>query len=197
MSTHAKALCGLLLTAVLLLSPAAAGYAKGVQKAELCGASGCAPVSGTADELMRLAEGAGPAAAPRPAAWYRLRLTIGPEGVEDFDPVVLRNAYVPATGLMRVESDGEAATWMETFPAARRLLDRAARGLKPFPAAKLRGAAAPAPERRTAAVVPASGGGDGGGGGSAPWLALAAAGAVLAVALVVLVRRRGGRLRPS
>jgi hypothetical protein len=195
MPTHAirsRILAGLLLSAAFLLVPAAAASAKAVREAELCGASGCATVSGTGDELMTLTEAAGPAGAPRPAAWYRLRLTIGPEGGDGFEPIVLRNAYVPAAGLLRVESDG-GPDWVEAYPAARRLLDSAARGLQPFTPATLRDAAAAAePERRVAAVVPS-----GGGGGGAPWFALVAAAAVLAVGLVVVARRRGGRLRPS
>ena len=195
MPTHAirlRILAGLLLSAACLLVPAAAASAKAVRKAELCGAAGCATVSGTGDELMTLTEAAGPAAAPRPAAWYRLRLTIGPEGGDGFEPIVLRNAYVPAAGLLRVESDG-GPNWVEAYPAARRLLDSAARGLQPFKPSALRdAAAAAAPERRAAAVVPS-----GGGGGGGPWLALVAAAAVLAVGLVVVARRRGGRLRPS
>jgi hypothetical protein len=184
----------LLLGALLLLVPAATGQAKGVRKAELCGPTGCARIHGTADELMTLTEVAGPAAAPRPAAWYRLRLTIGPEGGEDFEAVILRNAYVPARGLVRTESGGPP-NWMEPYPAARRMLDAAARGRAPFAAATLRGAAraAPEPERRAAAVVGSSAGGGGGGGGL--WLALAGAVAALGLGLVVAARRRGA-LRP-
>jgi hypothetical protein len=181
----------LLLGALLLLLPAATGQAKGIRKAEVCGPAGCATIHGTPDELMTLAEVAGTAAAPRPAAWYRVRLTIGPEGGEDFEPVILRSAYVPARGLVRT-NEGGLPNWMEPYPAARRKLDAAVRGLAPFPAATLRGAARAAPERRAPAVVRSSAGGDEGG----PWLALAGAAAALGlgVGLVVAARRRA--LRP-
>jgi hypothetical protein len=93
-------------------------------------------------------------------------------GGKDFRYVL---AYVPSSGLMRVEGQFGRHDWLAATPHGRRGFDRLVRGLQPLPARKLHGAGAAAdeyavPEARVDEVVnpPASPNG----GSGFPWTLL-------------------------
>jgi hypothetical protein len=126
-----------ILTALAALGLPAAALAKEPVKATVCGANGCAS-SEDKDAILPLVEG-GPPVATLPkvgAPAYRVRLTIS---VDDGSTAQRRktdtftNWMSPKLRLVR----GSAGTWM-TMPAPTlAALRHVARGIQPFPAARL------------------------------------------------------------
>jgi hypothetical protein len=172
----------------LLVSPASA---KEISKVTACGARDCTSV--TADKgdqrLMAFAESVGPTDPPSGAArWYRVTLTVD-EGNGHTNS--WSNAWVPSATLLRVRDDaGTGFTWLAVGPDTERALNGLTRGLRPYPAARLRGLDGKLPEPQVSEVVtpappahvspPAS--------DSTPWPWLAAGGAALLLAVVLAGR---------
>jgi hypothetical protein len=166
--------------AVAALLPATA-QAKELTSARACGADDCRTISSAA--ALRGMDDGTPTAAPHGGApFYRVRMTIGVDGHEEFRYTL---AYVPSGGLLRVKRDTVGYDWMTATPAGRRAFDSLVRGLEPLPAAGLRGLApapvAPEPAAPAAPAVPDPGG--------PPWVLLLAGGA-LALAVLALALRR-------
>jgi hypothetical protein len=125
------------ITTFATLALPAAALAKEPVKATVCGANGCASSEDRA-AILPLVEGGPPASTP-PASGapaYRVRVTIafhdgvgtGRRATDTFT-----NWMSPTVGLVR----GSNGTWL-TMPAATlAALRRIARGIRPFPAARL------------------------------------------------------------
>jgi hypothetical protein len=172
-------------TAVVLALPSVAA-AKEVQSLEVCGQGGvCHAVHGH-KSLTGYERGLSDAAPPeRAGAFLRVRLTIDGEDLPR--PVVDTLKWLPASGLLRSEGDDGTIFWLSTRERTAAVLQRAARGLTPFPAPKLGSLGGDLPVRVDEVVLRPSDSGDDGGSGA--WkLALLA---LLPAGLVFVMRRRG------
>jgi len=165
------------LLAVLLALPATAS-AKGVGSATVCGDDDCTKITAAHRDGMPPEELMGTIAEtdPPPAAapWFRLRITVRGEPGEQMEPFSFTNVWVPSEGLMRARGEAGEPVWMIVSPDVQRTLERAARGLEPFPAARLTGLDAKPPEAQVSEVVlpperPAVAAS--GGGSTWPWIA--------------------------
>jgi hypothetical protein len=190
--------------AAALALPAAAP-AKGLLKAVVCGADGCADVTARIHHNDRIMDSEFAEAAPRHRApFYRVRFTIGVPGQPRSEGRVTV-LYVPRLGLLRSVDDTGQVNWMRTSTNSRHLLRLAVAGRRPLPAAKLslgapasasastptNGARPPEVVAAPAAAVDRSAGGD----GANPWLFVAIGlGVVVAGALGGrwVARRRHG-----
>ena len=121
--------------AVLLLVPGFA-QAKQISSVTACGAAGhCRTVAVHGDAGMGLlpgGRGGGPPA--RRVPFYRLNLTIGVNGQVEGHVYVL---YAPTLGLSAIDEPGVDLVWETVLPAARRVAERATRGLTPRPAGRM------------------------------------------------------------
>ena len=129
----------LALTFAALLALPAAAPAKGISALAVCSGGGCHAVDSRAaraaferELVTRTVRRAEP--------WYRLRARARVSGGELAQ--VWTAEWLPRAGVLRI--DGPDAMWVEPRPALRRALVRAARGLRPRPAATLAPVAGPA-----------------------------------------------------
>jgi hypothetical protein len=193
--TPLRRLTAPVLACLAVVAVPSAAAAKELTAAKVCGAGGCSTFHDAAT-LRGLSEGGPSAPAPeRAARFFTVKLTVK---VEDASESSWTVAYVPSAGLLRTR-DGGTYSWLETTPAGAHALARVTRGLRPFPARRLRGAGAESPAAQVDEVVlpparPAAAAPDG---GSFPWVVVAlivAAGGGLAAGAVRLHGRSGGRL---
>jgi hypothetical protein len=167
------------------VAPAAA-TAKEIQRVTACGADGCVEVGARTEALLEVGDAAGGPTARGPG-FVRLHVTIG-DGSGAHARIT--QLYVPARDLVASHDDEGGWRWWTPGPASAVALRRAARGVRPLPAAQL-----PAEAVRTVpAVAPAApavvreGAGD-----DLPrwgWAAMAAALAAVAAAGGTVLRRR-------
>jgi hypothetical protein len=179
--------------ALLALPLAAAGpaAAKEIKSAKVCGANGCNEVK-EKKSLAFLAEGGDPTDPPdHPSAWFRATLTVGDEEHSDSWSV----AVLPALRMVRsYDESRNQYVWMPISAESAKAYTRAAGGLKPFPASKLRGLEQRLPEAHVVETFDPAGSAADDDGSFPYWLA--ALGAVLLGAGgFVLVRRGAGRAR--
>jgi hypothetical protein len=127
-----RLLAAVLLAGLVLAAPASA---KEVVGATICGAQECRTLSG-AEAGHDVWPDSTPAQAPQAAPFVRVSVDVrGEEG----EQVTVESVFVPSLGLV-----GGDEGWMRPIDGAG--LERLARGLEPFPASELPGAAAaPAP----------------------------------------------------
>jgi len=172
-------------TAVVLALPAGAA-AKELQSLEVCGQGGaCHAVHGH-KSLAAYERGLSDAAPPEHAgAFLRVRVTI--DGKDLPRPVVDTLKWLPASGLLRSEGDDGTIFWLLARERTAAVLQRAARGLTPFPASKLGPTGRERPVRVDEVVVPPPQRDDDGGALVWPLSALA----ILPAGLVFVMRRRG------
>jgi len=130
----------LALTLAALLALPAAAPAKGISALAVCGGGGCHAVDSRAvraaferELVIRTIRRAEP--------WYRLRARARVSSGELAQ--VWTAEWLPNAGVLRI--DGPDAVWVRPGAALRRALARAARGLRPRPAATLAPVAGPAP----------------------------------------------------
>jgi hypothetical protein len=164
--------------AAALVAPSVAA-AKEVRKVQVCGASACFTFDrgNSGGKLALFAQVGDSASSPgRPAAWYRLRITIGAHGMR---PFAYTNEYVPGLDRIRIQAEGGGHEWVGVIDDLRPVLRNVAAGLDPLPAAGLPGVAAP-PEA-------------GADGSRWPPIAAAAAGAALLLLVVATLRRHRWR----
>lgn len=152
---------------VALVAVPAAGLAKGVEAAEICGANACVDVADRFQAESLDIGGYAAAAPKRPEPFLKLRLTPPRKsGMSTFDML-----YLPKSNLMRRSPGG----WMTAPPEMRRIVMAiAANRVEPFPKEML---FPPRPKANAASDNP---------GAPPAWMfaaALAAAGAVAAPAL--------------
>jgi hypothetical protein len=123
--------------AALALAPAAHG--KEVRQAQVCGPDGCITVDDQTAGAA-LANGGPPRTPPTAAPFYRIRIAIDTGGGRTDHFSV---AAVPARHAMR----GSDGTWMDMPDEVAAVIERVAGSARPYPAARLAGAAplAPAP----------------------------------------------------
>jgi hypothetical protein len=134
----------LLALAALLLVPAAAS-AKEITRAEVCGAVDCAVLTDHG-ELRGFVDLGPPTAAPKAhAPHFEVRLTTTAGGRSETSVFV----YVPSARRLGTGVTG-SYDWFDTRTPAGALLARAAAGLEPFPAARLRAVPAARAARRDA-----------------------------------------------
>jgi LPXTG-motif cell wall-anchored protein len=170
------------LVLVLSLMLATGASAKEITAAKVCGVEGC---HATKDRAMLEAfmEGGPSTLPPNPSPWYRVRVSMD-EGSEGhwFSMVV-----VPSASMIRGSDDsGGYMSWVRITPEALRVYRKLARGLTPFPAAKLTGLEPKAPKAQVDEVIrPPRDDGDS---SPLPWIGGGIA--LLAAGGVVLVRRR-------
>jgi hypothetical protein len=124
----------------MLAAPAAAP-AKEISKVSVCGTAGQCTTYDKSDfkSLMFLAEDAGPTDPPAAAApWYRVQFTVDERdhggGYNSWTV-----AYVPSADSLRVRDEGGDFAWVALNPRTAAVLKRAARNLRAFPKARLRG----------------------------------------------------------
>jgi len=135
-----RALIAVLLAGLVLASTASA---KEVVGATVCGAQECREVSG-AEAGHGVMPDSTPAEAPGAAPFVRVSVDVR---VEEGERVAVEWVYVPSLGLL-----GGDEGWMRPIDGS--TLERLARGLAPFPAAQLPGAA-PEPAAQPAPPPPA------------------------------------------
>ncbi len=175
----------LLAAAAVLALPAAAG-AKQVGGLTVCGHDGCHNVTSTA-ALKGFMSGYETLSPEKAEPFFTVRVTMLHDH-ENAGGWTVR--YLPTANLMRADADYGKQIWTRPAGVTARALRRAARGLGPYPAAKLgpvrepSPAAVEVPPARVSAPAP-------GGGSSTLGIAGGAAGALAAaVAAAVLVARR-------
>jgi hypothetical protein len=124
----------------VLTAPAVAS-AKEISKVSVCGTAGQCTTYDKSDfkSLMFLAEDAGPTDPPAAAApWYRVQFTVDERdhggGYNSWTV-----AYVPSADSLRVRDEGGDFAWVALNPRTAAVLKRAARNLRAFPKARLRG----------------------------------------------------------
>jgi len=176
----------IVLIAVLLVPLAAAPPALGkeVMSVTACGSDGCS-TSKDAGFLRAMTDVGPPTDAPaQPAAFYRLRVTVG-----DGDEIAGRDrlSWVPSAGVL-LTRDG---TWIAARAEIRAGLDALTRSHKALPARRLDGfpaaAAGAAPQAPADTAASAS--------GDAPIWIPATAAAALLIAGLLMLRRSGDRRR--
>jgi hypothetical protein len=126
----------LIATAALIALPSAA-LAKGVTEAQVCGATGCAPVDDASLHAV-MPEGDPTGTPPTAAPFVNVRLTIhdGPHGA----PIEDGFTYVPSAGVMRPNG---AEQWIRLYPDRRAELNAIVAATTPLPASQLTGVAPP------------------------------------------------------
>jgi hypothetical protein len=180
------------LGALLVLAAVGPAAAKEVEKAQVCGATGCREVNDR-EQLLALAEGGPPTAPPdRPSPWYRAEVTVRGDGELFTFPL----AIVPDAELIRGSNDDGTYTWMPVSDGAVQAFRELTRGLEPLPAARLGGLDAPDPaQARVSEVFTVDSPEAAGDGSVLPWLAGGIGAIALVAAALLLARRRGVRLR--
>jgi hypothetical protein len=179
-----------------LLGAPVAAPAKEVSEVSVCGTGHqCTTYDKTNfKDLTFLAQDAGPAEPPAaPAPWYRVRFTVD-ERAHGGGYARWSVAYVPAADRLRVTDESGTDAWVALTPRAAATLRRAARGVSPFPAARLRGMDAGPPRARVDAVYPPPARAAATSGTTSwAWLAAGVAAVLLMVAAVAAIRwrRRG------
>jgi hypothetical protein len=191
MSPRRPLLPATLAAAALLLAPGAA-LAKEVSAVTACGGGDCRTVAVHGQDGMGLLpSGRGGGPPEHRAPFYRLTLRIGADGQVEGRIHVL---YAPSLRLTAMDEPGANVSWETPPPAARRIADRATRGLPPRPAAGM-----PIERPAAARIVPPdptpAGTQDGDAG--IPWPAVGGGVlvALLAAALGVRAARPQGGLR--
>ena len=128
----------LLTAAALTAAFAGPAEAKELAAARACDDDGCRTI--TAATALRGMEEGNPTSAPEKGApFYRVRMRVRVEGEKDFRYTLV---YVPSAGLVRVRGQWDRYDWLSLTPSGRRGFERLTRGLKPEPAAGLRGVGA-------------------------------------------------------
>jgi hypothetical protein len=176
----------LVLLAVLLapLAVAPPALGKQVMSVTACGSDGCSTTKDGA--LMRAMTDVGPPtdSPARPAAFYRLRVTVGAGGeIAGRD----RLSWVPSAGVL-LARDG---TWLAARPEVRAGLDELTRGHEALPASRLEGFPPAAAEPSAPPQPP----GDTASSDAPVWIPVTAAVALLLAGLFVLARSGGRRRR--
>jgi hypothetical protein len=181
----------LLAFAALLALPPAAG-AKQVGGLTVCGRDGCHEVTAKA-ALKGFMSGYETLSPEKAEPFYAVRVAMMHDGERAGGWKV---RYLPAAGLIVAQADYGKKIWTRPAGVTARALRRAARGLEPYPAAKLgpvrepSPAAVEVPPARVSAPAP-------GGGSSTLGMAGGAAGALAAAlaagALIARRRRHGAR----
>jgi hypothetical protein len=123
--------------AAAVLLPASA-QAKELVAARACDSDGCRTIT-AAGALRGMQEGQ-PADPPgKGAPFYRVHMRVDVPGGNDFRYTL---AYVPSSGLLRVDGQFGRYDWLAATPSGRRGFERLTRGLQPVPARRLRGVGA-------------------------------------------------------
>jgi len=135
--------------AALALAAAPAAGAKEISNAEVCGANGCAGVSGEADRLALMTGSGKSIAAPPEAPYYEASAVYSHGGQSK------TVGFVAVPRHRAVSYEG--GPWYEITPAQSALISKLAGDRQPFPAAGLTGAA-PAPDPKPAPVAASDGG---------------------------------------
>jgi hypothetical protein len=186
------------LAAGLLVLAAPAG-AKEISALTLCGAGGhCRPVPGGDRVRQAFMDGGSflTNSPDRRAPFFTVVATVSAPGYRDIGSYSVR--WVPSAGRIRNTGEFDRPFWTRPDARTTRALRRAAKGLRPKPAARLGALYVPPPKVRVTEVVnppaPARAAARGEGPGTA---ILAAGGAALAAAVLaagaMTHRRRGGR----
>jgi len=128
----------LLTAAVLTAALAAPAQAKELAAARACDDDGCRTITAAA-ALRGMEEGSPTSAPEKGAPFYRVRMRVRVEGEKDFRYTLV---YVPSAGLVRVRGQWDRYDWLSLTPSGRHGFERLTRGLKPEPAAGLRGVGA-------------------------------------------------------
>jgi len=178
-------LAALAIAGAALVLPASAA-AKELTKVTICGQGGCHSTEDRS-RLATLPVGGTPTDPPKAAAFYRVTVHMRAER-----PGLFRMYFLSGQGLLREQP--VHGSWMRAEPAQAAALAALARGLKPFPAAKLPYARLPLPDVTPVPIATPAPPVRASSGGSLPWpIVLAAAvglaGAAMAARLVA--RRRG------
>jgi hypothetical protein len=177
----------LLATLAVVALPAAAS-AKEVSALTVCGTNGCRTIT-AADALRSFMNDANVQAAPSHATEFlRLRAKVTHDG-EDVGGWT--SQWMRPLNLIRSEGD-EGSAFTRPGAATTRALRRAARGLRPYPAAKLAAVREPSSVPVAAPPAPASRQAADGGSSPAGWIAAGGALAAAAAAALVVRRRRRG-----
>jgi len=191
----------LVAAAIAVLSPAPATHAKGIAKASVCGADGCADVTNraqgprdcagcSAEQLMTALPGS--AHPSRRASYVRIVLGFGhpeQEGVLGRERIL----YSSELRLAARQDGPDEWAWFRLAPEALAVAARLTRGIRPYPAQSmplgrpaLTGTLTPEPTASPTAAAS----------GDAPLLALLAGGPILALGLgLVATRARRGTSR--
>lgn len=126
-----RAVLAVSLTAVLAV-PAAS--AKEVEKVEVCGAEGCADVTGKVGESLFF-DMTTPGDPPRASAFLRVRFTVGDGSGEHHETFAM---LVTADGRhLRSGGPDGAPAWFDMTSEQTAALRRAIRGAEPFPASRM------------------------------------------------------------
>jgi hypothetical protein len=176
--------------ALLALAIPASASAKGVERADVCGASGCSRVD---DEETRYAllVGGGQIDPPAPGPFYRVRVVMR-EGETRHR---FNEDYLPSAGAIRVRGENGEPAWMKVPPETQRALERATAGTTPYPASRIGDMGVPVRASVDSVYCPACTSESSGGGNGFPWwIAIAAAAAAL---LVVSARFYSARRRAA
>jgi hypothetical protein len=181
-------------TVAAVLAAAAPASAKGIVAASVCGANGCHPVEHAAvrDGIDAFAASAAPRR-PEPFFTIRMRARVSSGKVVE----VFSLDWLPRAGLARPYGE---RSWTRPGPGLAGALRRAARGLRPNPAAELGSVTDAPPGARVVEVFAPAERGDGGGpGATVIAIAIAAAGllAIAAVAWRTRARRRRSERPPA
>jgi hypothetical protein len=173
------------LAATTALALPATAAAKEISSLAVCGPAHCHTITARAALHGFIEGGYETLAPPRGGAFYAVKARITHEG-EDAGSFTVQ--YLPALNLVRAEAEFHKHRWLRPSGVTARALRRAARGLRPYPAAKLGlvRPPSPAPAGSPPARVSGSARGDG-----AVRLGIAGgAGALVLVGAVLLFRRR-------
>ena len=176
--------------ALLVLAVPASASAKGVERADVCGASGCSRVD---DEQTRYAllGGGEQIDPPAPGPFYRVRVVMR-EGETRHR---FNEDWLPSANAIRVRGENGEPVWMKVLPETERALERAAAGKTPYPASRIGDMGMPARASVDSVFCPAcrTSGDDGGG---FPWW-IVIAGAAAAAVVAVSARSYSGRRRAA
>jgi hypothetical protein len=180
--------------ALLALAVPASASAKGVERADVCGASGCSSVD---DEQTRYAllgggEGIDP---PKPGPFYRVRVVMR-EGETRHR---FNEDWLPSEHAIRVRGENGEPVWMRVLPETERALERATAGTTPYPASRIGDMGEPIRPTVDSVFCPACRTSSDDGGGFPWWIAIVAGGAaaLLAVSGRFYSTRRRAAARPS
>lgn len=169
---------------VAALGLPASAAAKEVTKVTVCGEGGCRSTDDR-DRLATLPVGGTPTDPPTAAPFYRVRVQMRADR-----PVSFSMYFLPRPGLLRERA--VHGSWMRPEPAQVAALAALARGLTPFPAAKLPYSRLPLPNASPVPIATRPSEPAASRGGAFPWpILVAALLGVAGAALAVRLRGRG------